>query len=263
MSGILDMILVEESHCNMCKNPIEVYEAKIVGGPDKGKKIEITYGCKCEDMKLANQIRKNQIEAEKGRARKVFDRYSLINKDLQNAKLENYKPKDETQLQAKRKAIDYIENFNPEEQQQNLGFFGGVGVGKSHLAKCIADGVIEKEYTAIFVTVPKLLAKLRSSYNKESEFNESEILEVLEKADLLILDDYGTENKTDWAAEKLFDLINTRDGMNTIITTNFSPEELFEVIGERDFSRLIKSPEWVVEVEGTNHRLKDFNFFSN
>jgi len=58
---------------------------------------------------------------------------------------------------------------------------------------------------------------------------------------LLILDDLGAHNYTDWTRNKLFSIINYRLNymLPTIITTNINLEDLEHFLGERTTSRII------------------------
>ncbi|MFE4024508.1 hypothetical protein ACFXPZ_45415, partial [Streptomyces sp. NPDC059101] len=79
-----------------------------------------------------------------------------------------------------------------------------------------------------------------------------EIFARFEKADLLVLDDLGTGNHTDWLVhDVLFPILDARQGMNTVFTTNLNPnipmsednpnkiQGLESMIGPRNFSRVM------------------------
>ena len=71
-----------------------------------------------------------------------------------------------------------------------------------------------------------------------------ELMKALEEVDLLILDDIGTENPTEWAAERLYLIVNSRysAGKPIIATSNFNAAELVNRLKTRDKSgRLIES----------------------
>lgn len=246
---------IKKSTCEKCKKETEIYEMAIVGGQDKGKKIEVAYGCICENVRLANNALQDKERKIKDKLLENFNKYSMINKDLINASFRTYHGKNQQQAYAKRLAMRYVEIFDKEESK-NISFHGGVGVGKSHLAKCIVDGVIEKGCTAVFITVPTLLRKIRATFDKDADLSEDKLFRVLENVDLLVLDDLGTEKSTDWSQEKLFDLINARQGMSTVYTSNYSPEHLRDIIGDRNYSRVMYKTE-VAEIEAENYRLKD------
>lgn len=267
-----NMTLVKETVCDGCGFPIRIYETEMIGGPKKGEKTYIKprenvngtdFGCRCEDIKIAEHAISNKKEAEIKKVKDMFSRYSLINRDLLNATFENYEPKNKSQAIAKRTAERFVDIFSL-DKPNNLVFYGGYGVGKSHLAKSITDKVMETKkeghsrYTAIYISVPKLLRKIRSTYNSDAQVSEDQIYHMLEITDLLVLDDLGSENQSDWAEERLFDLIDSRQGMSTIYTMNFKPEDLMERIGERNFSRVINNDTVILEVKGENYRLKNF-----
>jgi DNA replication protein DnaC len=104
---------------------------------------------------------------------------------------------------------------------------GGYGCGKTHLAAAIANDAVEKGVPTLFITVPDLLDALRFAYN-DPETTFEQRFEEIRSADLLILDDFGTQNATAWAQEKLFQIINFRyiNKLATVITTNLMLDEI-------------------------------------
>ncbi len=118
-----------------------------------------------------------------------------------------------------------------------LIFFGGYGCGKTHLAAAIANEILRNHFlTILFTVVPDLLDHLRSTFGPSSEIAYDERVEQVRNADVLILDDLGTENATPWAREKLFQIFNHRYNyrLPTVITSNREPKE----IDPRIFSRM-------------------------
>jgi DNA replication protein DnaC len=79
----------------------------------------------------------------------------------------------------------------------------------------------------LFITVPDLLDSLRFSYD-DPETTFEQRFEEIRNAGLLILDDFGTQNATPWAQEKLFQIINYRyiNKLPTVITTNLMLDEI-------------------------------------
>ena len=226
-------------------------------GPRKGEKIETKMGCKCEDIELAKQALENRNKLKVSKMQEIFNKHSLINKDLQQATFESYQASNPSQTKAKRIAERYVEVFD-KEKPINLLFSGSYEVGKSHLAKSITDGVIDKGFSAIFISVPKLLTKFRTSYNKDATYSESDLIEMLNSTDVLVLDDLGAEKSSEWAWEKLFEIVDSRQGMHTIYTSNFTPNDLIQKMGERNFSRIVNQDTTTVEIEGDNYRLGNF-----
>jgi len=104
---------------------------------------------------------------------------------------------------------------------------GPYGCGKTHLAAAIANFVVEMGVPTLFLTVPDLLDTLRFSYDSESTTFEERFDEI-RNAQLLVLDDFGTQNATGWAQEKLFQIINYRyiNKLPLVVTTNLALDEV-------------------------------------
>lgn len=247
--------------CEGCGQLVIVHEMTILGGPRKGQRDRIEKGCLCWEIEQGKIALKNQ---EKLSLKHMFDNNSLINPDLQNATFDNYEPTNEILYTAKNVAMDYVNSFdltNP----KNLLFGGKYGLGKSHLSAAICKGIQEKGFTTIFISVPKLLTKIRSTYNKQSEFTEAQLLDVLAKVDCLALDDIGAEKTKkeeegeSWAVEKLFEIIDSRSGKHTIYTTNLSSDELSKKVGPRNFSRMMMNTK-PFKFEGDDYRIKNKRF---
>jgi DNA replication protein DnaC len=109
-----------------------------------------------------------------------------------------------------------------------LIFFGGYGCGKTHLAAAIANEAVERGCAVLFVVVPDLLDHLRATYSPNSPVRYDQRFEEVRNAPLLILDDLGTQSSTQWAQEKLFQILNHRYNarLPTVITSNQGMEEI-------------------------------------
>jgi DNA replication protein DnaC len=86
---------------------------------------------------------------------------------------------------------------------------GGYGCGKTHLAAAIANNAVSQGVPALFITVPDLLDSLRFAFN-DPETTFEQRFDEIRTAALLILDDFGTQNATPWAQEKIFQVMNYR-----------------------------------------------------
>lgn len=111
---------------------------------------------------------------------------------------------------------------------------GGFGCGKTHLAAAIANFAVDMGIPALFITVPDMLDTLRFSYGDTGSGFE-ERFDDIRRAPLLILDDFGTQNATPWAQEKLFQILNYRyvNQLPLVITTNLSLEDIEGRISSR------------------------------
>lgn len=113
------------------------------------------------------------------------------------------------------------------QQDHWLLLEGAYGCGKTHLAAAIANRAVEMGVPTLFITVPDLLDSLRFAYSDPETTFEARFEEVRNAA-LLVLDDFGTQNATSWAQEKLFQIINYRyiNKLPTVITTNLMLDEI-------------------------------------
>lgn len=104
---------------------------------------------------------------------------------------------------------------------------GGYGCGKTHLAAAIANEAVLRGKGTLFLTVPDLLDGLRHAFSAPAGTFE-ERFERVRRAPLLIMDDFGTQNATEWAREKLFQILNYRyiNQLPTVVTTNLTLKEI-------------------------------------
>ena len=119
-----------------------------------------------------------------------------------------------------------------------LFFHGPCGVGKTHLAVAIARAaMVEQKMSVLFAVVPDLLDHLRATFDPGSGTAYDDRFNAIRNAQLLVLDDLGTENTTPWAREKLYQIFNHRynERLPTVITSNLD----FKRIEERVLSRIL------------------------
>jgi DNA replication protein DnaC len=153
-------------------------------------------------------------------------------------------PQDRESLQVARNAAETFAS----DPQGWLLLEGGYGCGKTHLAAAIANATVGRGIPTLFITVPDLLDSLRFAYNDPETSFETRFEEIRE-ADLLVLDDFGTQNATPWAQEKLFQILNYRyiNKLPAVITTNL----LMDAIESRIRSRL-QDEEFVKHIQITS-----------
>ncbi len=103
-----------------------------------------------------------------------------------------------------------------------LLLIGGNGCGKTHLAVAIARERLAADEAVLFLVVPDLLDHLRATYAPGSPVTYDAFCQQVREAELLVLDDLGSEQSSQWATEKLFQLLNHRYNaeLPTVITTN-------------------------------------------
>lgn len=245
--------------CKGCGKKSQLkYKLDIPSGKTVEYEKEYCFVCEKEkeQKELAEQVVKEYEEIKKRRMQKFFGENSLINQKLLNASFETYNPTNSELEKAKKICARYAENFS-KNNPVNLLLFGTYGVGKSHLAVSIVKRILEKEFSTLFISTPKLLGKLRSTYNKDSDLSETQLIGYLNEVDCLVIDDLGAEKNSDWAMERLFEIIDGRSGKHTIYTTNFTPDDLKNAIGPRNFSRVMEDTH-IIQMNGKDFRLKNF-----
>ena len=126
------------------------------------------------------------------------------------------------------KLLNYCKNYaGPVQRQQpESAVHGPSGLGKTHLALAIADAVLEGGMMCCTPVLPRSaqLGKEHFDYTNNEEW-----LAACQEADLLILDDLGTEYITPLTISVLYELINTRmlTHRPTIYTTNIIDQNIF------------------------------------
>lgn len=140
------------------------------------------------------------------------------------------------------KAKDYVNHFS--EKGGNLIFYGPTSLGKTYLSNCIAKELLDQGYSVLYMTATRLFDQLLPNVLIKKTYSAEEMnqYEYLFQADLLIIDDLGTEFITDFTRPQLYQCINERllSDKATIISTNMQLEDLRDVYDERLSARIIE-----------------------
>lgn len=133
----------------------------------------------------------------------------------------------------------YAENFRA-NTSENLLMTGKTGLGKTHLSLAIASRVIERGFGVIYGSAENLLTRLQDEHFGRSSGN---TMQHLLNCDLLILDDLGTEFRSNFTVSAIYNIVNSRQltGKPVIISTNLSLQEMLNYYTERFSSRVIGS----------------------
>ena len=140
-----------------------------------------------------------------------------------------------------------------------LTFIGEPGTGKTHLVLGIGWHWLEHEMGLVkYYQAESLLDNLRQGYNitdPETQDDFDNLLKWLKEVDLLIIDDIGTENPTEWAVAKLNTIIDHRylNGNLTVFTTNCSAKALARKRQQRLASRMSEGIMQVLECDDYRH----------
>lgn len=154
-----------------------------------------------------------------------------------------------------RMAKKYVENWS-KAKADNLGLllWGDVGTGKSFIAACIANALLENGIPVLMTNFSKILNQMGAMYSEERY----EYIASFSNYSLLIIDDLGIERNTEYALEQVYAVIDERykSGLPVIITTNLTVAELrnpVDAAHARIYSRILEmcTP---VHVSGSDRR---------
>lgn len=164
------------------------------------------------------------------------------------------------------KIHSYVDNFDKYYANgQGLILYGNVGVGKTYAAAIIVNEILKKknfkndQLYKCYIT--KLETIKRDILGKK--YSDNEVFAALINKDLLVIDDFGTQNDTNFALELMQNVIDIRynNCKPTIITTNIDFNNMQGYIDpkqrlayERIRSRLCEMCK-IIECEGRDRRI--------
>lgn len=126
----------------------------------------------------------------------------------------------------------------PQKERNGLFIVGGYGVGKTHLAASIANQLLQRRTPVICMTMIDMLDRIKETFDKSGEGTEAQIKRLYTDVPLLIIDDLGSEQPTEWGSTTIYSIINARYEayMPVIVTTNCGVDELVQRMTPRDAS---------------------------
>ena len=206
-------------YCGKCRKPKEAYFA-----PDKAAVFgRDRHPAECDCQRAAREER----EAAEKRRRHLdtveeLKRRGFTDPTMRDWTFENDNGRNPQTGIARR----YVEHWE-DMRADNIGclFWGGVGTGKSYLAGCIANALMEKEIPVHMTNFALILNDLAASFEGRNEY-----ISRLCRYPLLILDDFGMERGTEYGLEQVFNVIDSRyrSGKPLIVTTNLTLDDLVE-----------------------------------
>lgn len=220
-----------DPNCPICHGLGYIRQELPVGHPDFGK-LQI---CTCRHAQISQQIHQRLFSLSH-----LNELNHLTFDNFQTRGRVGYWPAQADSLErAYNQARQFAQSLNGWLLLQ-----GKNGCGKTHLAAAIANQVVNTGVPTLFLTVPDLLDNLRFAY-QDPDATFEERFEEVRNSPLLVLDDFGTQNATSWAQEKLFQIVNFRyiNHLPLVITTNLDLRDIEPRIRSR-----LEDPDLVTNV---------------
>ncbi|OON94315.1 MAG: hypothetical protein ATN31_03800 [Candidatus Epulonipiscioides saccharophilum] len=214
--------------------------------------------CQCFEYELSKLKKTNTIESQINKD-EIFENFNFDfyvyrlyeeNKEIQKGDgTENIQERKEPIVRYPRANIEAIVKdmrkfANDFPECENVILIGKAGLGKTFLCNCIANELIKKGYTVLYLSAINLFKHFTDTRFKDKISESQEKLErQIFESELLIIDDLGSECITKFVVTDFFNIINSRNlaHKSTIISTNLELKELKETYSDRIFSRLYGS----------------------
>lgn len=247
-------------YCSVCNQ-----KKLFVGHNWMGQKI--ARRCVCECFQKEEQKKKEEEEKRKKLARiENLKTRSLIDERYKDKTFNDLDLNNDSFKKAFTRCKKYCEIA---EEILNKGYgiylWGNSGTGKTLLTACMANYLMDKEYTVLFTDFFEILKAIRGTFNNKSNETDDDIIKNISEVDFLFIDDLGTESLAknsgdNFTQDKIFEIINKRYNKKkpTIFSSNYSIKDL---VGSRNFmyktvDRINEMSNAVIEIKGDSYRKK-------
>lgn len=180
-----------------------------------GEEIIVPVPCECR-LRAAEEEKKQTAAMLAAMRSSELRRLSLMDSSLAEYR---FSAADQSANSASIGMCRRYADLFPKMKQDNRGLllFGSVGTGKTFTAACIANALLEQGIPVVMTSLVKLV-----------DGGADDLCSRMSAIDLLILDDLGAERSTDYALEKVYNVVDSRyrSGLPVIYTTNLTLEEL-------------------------------------
>ena len=231
-------------YCGKCNTPKQCF-VEVFGAI---RKPPCLCKCKKEARDAEEEARRQRELAEKVQR---YRRLGFPESEMANW---NFAADDGSNPQMTTAMQNYVQHFDEfRAQGKGLLLFGNVGTGKTFLAACVANALIDKGVPCLVTNFARIANTVQGLFEGRQEYYDS-----LNKFPLLVLDDLSAERKTEYMQEIVFNVIDARyrAKLPLIITTNLTREQLMhpeDVTYQRIYSRLFEmcTP---IEIAGADRR---------
>ena len=148
-----------------------------------------------------------------------------VPKDIRNAKMKDIYTDDKNRVEVIKWITKFIKDYKAKKDVKGLYLSGNFGSGKSYLVSAMINELIKDGKKGALVYYPEFLRSLKASFSKDFD----EQFEYAKNADLLLIDDIGSENITSWSRDEILGPIlqyRMEEKLPTFFTSNLTKEEL-------------------------------------
>lgn len=239
-------------HCSKCNGKRQtVVKLEIKGFPVQNRKVNCV--CDCQHAaRIADEERRNK----EFKARRM-DEIRRTGFPADQLKQWTFEKDDGSHPKISTLAKNYVEKFEDfKNDGKGLIFYGGVGTGKTFIAAAIANALQANGVETLVTNFTNISNKLQESFDGKQAYMNS-----LNNFDLLVIDDFGAERKTEYMQEVVFNVIDARyrAGLPMVITTNLGLDAIKSpaTIEEKRVMDRVLEKCFPVEVSGGSHRRKN------
>lgn len=211
-------------YCGKCRTSKEHFLTLPGFGGKPPREVKVPVLCKCREEELwrEEELRKKQEEMERIKALKIG---SLMDDKFRDSTFEVFRS---TKHNARPLKLckRYAERFDDMfAKNQGLLFYGDVGTGKTHMAACISNYLMDRLVPVVMTSFVKILQNVQAFRSDEDE---EAFIKKMNRAKLLVIDDLGAERSTDYALEKVYNIIDSRyrSKKPMILTTNLTLSQM-------------------------------------
>jgi DNA replication protein DnaC len=234
-----------------------------------GRMEEAAISCPaCNDtgwLVVEGTLRAKPCECQLRQRKRQRTESAVIPKRYLHCKLSSFRDRGDVSLASARNEISGYAASWPPSEGEGLLLMGRCGVGKTHLAVGVLLDIIEKDKPGklLFTNFQDLIQQIHASFSSDEAPSKAEILAPVLQADLLVLDELGSQKPTPFVQEMLYYIINSRynEQRATIFTTNYFDESRREKdetldgrIGERLRSRLWEMTQRIIITSEEDYR---------
>lgn len=146
-------------------------------------------------------------------------------KDIQDATFKNIYKNDNKRIPIVKYFREFIDKYNNGERPKGVYLTGSFGSGKTYLIAALFNEMAKKGIKSVLIYYPEFLRSLKAAFNSDYE----EKFNYIRKIPLLLLDDIGAENCSNWSRDEILGPIlqyRMDNHLPTFFTSNLSLEEL-------------------------------------